>query len=165
MKAVKKTPIYRYLDLSGTGISTKNAVGNYATATPFFITPGEGLKKFIIHRMLVHIQDDANFNAGGYGGRAVLTNGVTVRVIRRDGTIENLTDGVPVKTNSDWARLCYDVTYDEFPAGDNYVHVRWTFSKSGNPIVLGVRDRLEVVLNDNFSAMVGHYFMVQGYEQ
>lgn len=160
--------IMQYLDANGDGTGAVNAIGNYATPTPFYITPQNARERYSIERILIHVEDDANFNADGYGGLSELSNGIIVRIVRRDGSIEVLSGqtvgggALPITKNSHWARICYDTAYSGFPSGNNYVHVRWTFGKSGEPVWLEFGDQLQVLLNDNFSTMVGHYFKVQG---
>ena len=50
-------------------------------------------------------------------------------------------------------------------AGNDQLIARWTFSKAGRPIRLvgDNNERLEVVLNDDFTGLVHQYFVVQGY--
>jgi hypothetical protein len=77
----------------------------------------------------------------------------------------SLTDGVPVKKNTHWSRLCYDAQPSNYGAGAETLNVRWTFEKAGYPLRLqgNNNERLEVVLNDDFSGLAGHYFLVEGY--
>jgi hypothetical protein len=158
-----KTRIDRYLDLNGTGSGTKNMNQNYSvTSDIVFIQPTAG-QIMRIERMLVYIQDTGTFDSGGYGNGTALTTGITVR-LNGDGGVQDLTDGVPIKTNGHWARLCYDADHNGYGTGDEYLAVRWTFSKAGAPLRLDgdTNDRLEIVLNDDFSGLTEHYFLVQG---
>ena len=164
MKEIRHDPLFRYLDTNGNGTGTKNAIGNYGTATSFYITPDSIRQRFILHRVLYYIEDDAQgIDLSTYGGITALTNGILVRNIRANGDIYDLTDGVAIKTNGDIARICYDVTISAFPANNNFVTGRWTFSKSGAPIILNHGDKLEFLMRDNLSTLVAHYFMIQGY--
>ena len=169
------TPIYRYLDTNGDGTGTKNAIGNYTGedgtleipaegVTSFFIQPAPG-EIFRIQRMIVNVHDAQKFKPEEYGNLTALTNGIFVRV-SNNGTTLDLTDGVPVKTNGSWGALCFDAELYSAAAGNgDYLRVRWTFAASGYPIRLvgDNNDRLEVVLNDNFTGLLDHYFQVQGY--
>jgi len=77
-----------------------------------------------------------------------------------------LTDGVPITKNAQWGRLCYDVASTEYKVNnENFINVRWTFSKSGQMLRLvgDNGDRLEAVLNGTFSTLNDHTFLVQGY--
>lgn len=158
-------PIFRFLDTSGNGLGVKNAIGNYSLpGTPFFIETTDPKERYILHRVMCYIEDaETSINLSTYGGATALTNGIVIRKVMRDGTTYDLTDALPIKSNSDWARICYDVDISTFPAGNNYVHARWTFALSGSPLVLNPFDRLEFVMRDNLTSLVQHSFLVQGY--
>lgn len=154
-----------YADTNGDGTGTKNAIGDYSSAADiFYIQPPEGTV-YRAHRMLISIEDGAGMQAQEYGNiGAALTNGIQVRVQNDSGTISDLTDGIPIKTNAHWGRMCYDVDVKSWGSGDELLCVRWTFSKSGAAIVLdGSRnERLEILLNDSFVALISQYFLLQG---
>lgn len=164
-KLAKKFPLFRFLDTLGNGLGDKDATGNYAsTDTPFFIETTDPRQRYIIHRVLCYIEDGGGSpSLATYGGLTALTDGILCRIMHRGELVCDLFDGLAVQSNSDWARICYDLTVETFPAGNNYAHARWTFAKSGWPIVLNPFDRLEFVMRDNLSAYVQHSFMVQGY--
>jgi len=154
----------RYLDTAGNGTGTKNAIGNYAGAVEeFYIEPAAG-EKYEIARLIVTIEDTGGGTAQEYGNIGVaLTNGIEVILENEYGTtMSDLTDGVPVKTNGDWSRLCYDVNWIDKGSGNDYITVRWTFAKSGDTISLEAGQRLTVQLNDSFVGLITHYFLVQG---
>lgn len=154
--------IYRYLDTAGNGTGTKNAIGDYSTPDEFYIS-GPSSGRMVLERMIIHVRDGSGFSAEKYGGLTALTNGLSVAVVTEGETVD-LTDGVPVKTNAAWGRLCYDLAFHITGAGDDFMSVRWTFSRSGKPIVLkSATDKLGVTLNDDMTGLVEHYFMVQGY--
>lgn len=167
------TPLYRYLDTVGDGSGTKNAIGNYSGAGQeiFFIQPSVS-QVFRIVRMIIFIGGKASsVKTDSYGSIAALTNGVTARV-QNNGTVIDLTDGLPVKTNSGWGGLCFDSEiYSSTSNTDTFNRVRWTFERSGYPIRLdgSNNEKLEIVLNDDFTdgagpnALTSHYFMVHGY--
>jgi hypothetical protein len=160
-----KKPLFRYLDTNGDGSGTKNAVGDYSSVdTPFFIASSDAHGTFVINRMMIYVEDSGGSpSLATYGGLTALSDGMLVRIIRRNGSVYDLLGGLTIKRNSDWQRTCYDVDIATFPAGNNYVHARWTFSRSGWPVVLQPLDKLEVVARDNMSAYVEHYFLIQGY--
>ena len=113
---------------------------------------------------MTYIEDaEVSISLATYGGITALTNGLLLQLVRKNGTTFDLGDGLPIKSNSDWARQCYDVDISTFPAGNNYVHARWTFSRSGAPIVLNFGDKLQFVMRDTLTALVQHYFLLQGY--
>ena len=126
--------------------------------------------------MMVLIRGSKNtFYTDSYGSRTILSNGIVVRTQNDSGTLINLTDDIPILTNGNWGRFCYDSEVYPADTGNTatYLRVRWTFERSGYPIRLvgSNNERLEVVLNDDFSlnsgagnnALLEHYFVVQGY--
>jgi len=160
------TPIYRYLDTNGNGTGTKNAIGDYSVAaTSFFIQPAAG-EIFRLQRMIVNVHDSQKLKAEEYGNLTALPRGIIVRISDSSGVIQELTDGIPIKTNGEWGALCFDAELYSAAAGNgDYLRVRWTFANAGYPIRLDGNngEKLEVVLNDDFTGIVHQYFHVQGY--
>ncbi len=153
----------RYLDTNGDGTGTVDAIGDYSTVTEFYYEAPELGATF--HRMIVSIEDNGGGTISEYGnlGAGGLTNGIEVKVVDDSDTVmADLTDGLPIKSNGDWGRLCYDIDRKDWGGGNDFYQVRWTFSKSGEPVILREGWRLVVYLNDDFTNLVGHHFMVQG---
>jgi len=167
------TPFYRHLDTNGDGTGIKNAIGDYSGAEEiFYVQPAAG-EILRIERLLVLIRaPKATFYTDSYGSLGELANGVSLRVQSDTGTLVELTNGLPVKTNGNWGHYCFDT--DIYPSSqgnnDTYLRVRWTFAKAGYPLRLvgDNNERLEVVMNDDFTdgggnSFVEHYFHAQGY--
>jgi len=156
--------ISQYLDDAGDGSGVDSAVGNYASvAKDFFIQPPAG-RKYVLSRGIFTVEDSGGFPSGGYGASSVLTNGITAQVTDSDlNVIDDLTNGVNIKTNAQWGSLCFDTEIKTWPGGgNNYLLVRWTFERDGAPIVLVNRQRFVLTLNDDFSFLIAHRFMVKG---
>lgn len=157
--------LVRILDTNGDGTGTTNANGNYASAADdFYIKPPVGTR-YEIDRLIVFIQDTGAFDAELYGNGAILTNGISLLQLNFDGTTRvDLTGGLSIKSNADWGRLCYDVDVKTWGTGDEVLLARFTFSKFGGPLTLDgdAGQSLVVRLNDNLSALVYHYFTVEG---
>ena len=146
--------------------STTNAIGNYAAGVERFkITCKQGSQKLHISRLIVYIEDVGNFQSGKYGTDLVLSEGVHVMVHdAADAMLADLTAAQSIITNAQWGALCYDVTVDKFGTGNNNsLLARWTFSNAGAPVTLSAGEYLAVDLNDDFSGLVKHTFMAQGY--
>lgn len=156
--------LYRYLDTNGDGTGTKNAIGNYATATEFKIVPPSN-QIYVLERLIVHVLDGGAFDAEKYGNGVTLTNGIGIWKRNGSGDLTDYCDSVPVVSNADWGRMCYDVTYLDIGTGDKAMNVRWTFSKAGQPVRLDGPngEYFTAELEDNFSGLTAHYFMIQGY--
>lgn len=155
----------RFLDTNGDGTGTKNANGDFSiTPGQFFITPAAG-QTLILSRLIIQIVDTGAFGSGNYGAGITLTNGI--RLEKRIGastTDIDLVDNIPVITNIDWARFCFDTELSNFGAGENYLTARWTFARSGVDLTLNGNnnERCTIILNDNFTGLVGHFFLSQG---
>jgi hypothetical protein len=168
---VVPTPIFQYLATTGKGATTghTNAIGDYSTGTgtsgeSFIIAPTTA-QVFRIERMIAHIRDTGAFASSEYGSTAALTNGITVKVVTSTGTVHDLTNGVPVMTNADWSRQCYDTTVFEWGVANEHLSARWTFAKAGYPLRLdgAAGQRLEVHLQDSCTDLTEHRFYVNGY--
>lgn len=155
--------LFRYLDTNGDGTGTIDATGDYsAAAEDFYFEATEGTT---IHRMIVSVGDTTSMQAQEYGNiGSALANGITVKLYNEHGALyEDLTDGQPVTTNSEWGALCYDADVKAWGAGNELLVVRWTFSNSGRPLHLGTSAKLVVQVNDDMTGLLSHRFMIQGY--
>lgn len=164
----------RFLDTNGNGTGTKNAVGNYVDGALeiFYIQPPASTV-YKITRLLVNVEDTKGMTGEEYADLgSALTVGVVIRVQGDSGTIVNLTDDLPVKANNQWSRFAYDVVVSNLSSSglgsaNDFVLSRWSFFKSNTVIRLDgdQNERLEVVLNDNLTGIVSHYFLVQGFTE
>ena len=155
----------RMLDTVGDGSGTKDAVGNYSgAATSFKLKPPAGLIAEV-GRVIIQIRDTVAPNSDKYGNNITLTNGISVKITRAGEVIRDLTDGLPIKSNAEWGRMCFDIKETGFASGTAFVQARWTFrrfSEKGLILNSGSDDALEFILNDSFVGLVDHYFTAQG---
>lgn len=160
-------PIYRFLHDEANS-SLINANGNYLAAEKeFIIAPAAG-EVFYLERMLISLSDTTNMSADTYGNSITITNPIQVQVRQgADTVLYSLTNTIGVSANADWGHFCYDVTLLDFGVGNQHLTARWTFSKAGQPLVLDGNQgmRLSVVMQDNLTGLLHHYFQVQGYEK
>lgn len=155
--------ISRFLSTDGTATGTKDMS---TTADEYYIVDSDSTLE--IARMIVSYQDAGGGNVSEYGNiGAALTSGILVQVRGRDGSTvrKDLLDGETIQTNGDWARFCYDANRLDWGAGEDYFVVRWTFSKSGEPLILEPGQRLSMVIQDDLSLLTNHYALVQGVER
>lgn len=159
--------LYRFLDTNGDGSGSINgAVDGSVTPVTLKIKPGVG-EGYHIYRMIIHIRSGrVGFDADSYGNLNALTNGIEINIHNSadDSVMVRLCGGFHVRNNAQWGRLCYDVIADDFGFGfgDRFVTVRWTFSKSGQPLKLSEDEYLAVTISDNLSNLTEHSFMAQG---
>jgi hypothetical protein len=158
----------RFADTVGDGTGTSIAVGNYSDVglgvTDFMIAPAAG-EVFQIERMIVSIEDTVGMDADSYGNGITLTNGIDVLVANDTGDLWYWTQpNHPITTNGEWAHYCYDAQLLGWGQGNEHIVVRWTFGKTGHPLVLNgnVGAKLIIRLNDDFSGLIDHGFLIQG---
>jgi hypothetical protein len=160
--------IYRYLDTVGDGSGVKDHAADYGDddAAPVFIKPPES-EVYVLSRVLISIVAAGQVAAAKFGDMSALINGIAIKMERGAVALLDLTDGLPIKTNSDWGRLCFDVSTQGTGPGDTYILARWTFLKAGKPLYLdgGRDDRLAFYLDDDFSDLTEMTFQVQGYSK
>jgi len=162
----QKLHLPRYLDTNGDGTGTKNANGNYSGgATDFYIQPPASTI-YRIARLIVSVEDTSGFSAAEYGNTgSALSNVIHIETQDGGGTIVDYDNGVPIKTNAEWGRVCYDADLKTWGAGNELLLVRWTYTKSGSFIRLDgdSSEKFVVTLNDDLTGLISHYFLVQGY--
>ncbi len=148
------------LDTVGDGTGTMN-MGT--TAATYKIAPPNN-ETWLIERILVSIFDVTKLTALGFGSLSVLNNGIVVRCADDNGVVNDLTNGVPIIHTEDWTRYCHDTALDLSSGGKDYTSYRWTFGRSGSPLIVsGVNNgRLEVVIQDDLSNLDGLYVCAQG---
>ncbi|MEW8120070.1 MAG: hypothetical protein AB2792_23160 [Candidatus Thiodiazotropha sp.] len=157
--------VLQYLSTSGDGTGTTNANGDYSSSvTEFYITPS-GNDPYNVSRVIIGVEDTSGFQAQEYGNLgSALTNGIEVKCIdEHDRVFNDLTAGIPIKTNAQWAAACFDAELKTWGAGDELLGVRWTFAKAGVPVLLKPGERLSFLLNDDLTGIVAHTFFAQGH--
>ena len=158
-------PLIQYLSTNGDGSGTVNAVGNYSGAEKiFYIQPPKGTV-YIISELLIHLADSTNFSIGGFGSRAALVNGVTVRARRNGVQLLDITGGQPIKTNPHLTHLTSRYALLDFPGGGNSITVAFHRDDFGVDLTLNgdLKDTLEAVLHDDFSSQDDFHFIAHGY--
>lgn len=148
------------LSTNGDGSGDIEAIGNYSIPTEFYISPAENTT-LELHRLLIHLTDTGSLDANSYGNGISLTNGVQLSVTDSSGT--RILTNPTIFTNSDWGKQCYDAQVLAFGQGDESLNARWTFTRAGVPFILKEPShRLSIILNDDFTGLNEHNFIVQG---
>ena len=158
--------IYEYLRNG-----THQAVGDYSDATgtgphELVYTCKQGRQQLCIYRMIVHIEDVGKFVSNRYGYDLVLTEGIHIAVHSEDESERVDLDGSEnVFTNAGWGALCYDTRVDQYGTGNatGSLSVRWTFANAGAPISMSAGEHFVVTLNDDFTGLEPHTFLIQGH--
>lgn len=155
---------FKRASLDGLGV-VESATGNYSvTPASFQVRPLAG-EVLSIARLLISINDGTINNSDEYGGLGILANGVEISVKDANGKLFDITS-FPIKKNGHLKAHCYDVTtFAAVANGNDWLAARWTFAASGEPIILNgdLGQYIEVLLQDDFSQLIEHNFIFQGY--
>jgi len=157
-------PFFRFADTVGDETGSADAAVNGAvTPQNFYLKCLSGQKGLTVHRLLAYIRDTGSFDAGAYGNGITMANGIEIALVGSDGAIKiDLLDGIPIKSSGDWARQCFDIDHQSFGQGDDFMTVRWTFTKTGMPLSVGPLESIRVTINDDLTDLVEHKFQFQG---
>ena len=153
----QKRYITRYLrKAGGSADATEDYSGGGLGLTKFYLAPGPG-EVFRIARLLVFVED-AKIIAADYGNiSGGLTVGVKLAVEDWGGTVLNdLMDGGTVKNSAGWAKYCFDADAKAWGVGNEFLPVRWTFTKAGVYLRLSGDEpsALVITLNDDLTGLV-----------
>lgn len=152
----------RYLDTVGDGTGTKNANVDYSSGNvPFKIVPAAGTI-MLIEKLSVLIGDTTNLNNDGYGAGAELTNGIKVEKWN-GATVDDYTDELTIKTMYDWAFMAGRDVQMTFGSGPSHEHHIYPWRPASPIRLVGDDDEdFRLNLNDNFSGLHDHNFIVEG---
>lgn len=140
------------------GANDNMAVDGSVTPVVFGAKPPAG-KKWRAYRVLVYLEGVNPFSAELFGNLPALANGT-----------HNKLNGVIVtswKTNRDMALEMYDLNSPVALAKEDRSFAgRWSFDKAfGKPVLIDSEDGgVELVVNDDLSALEAFYITVQGQE-
>jgi len=146
------------------GTTNMNVEGTMANPIIFQVRgvgPGSGIEVDVT-RVMGSMTDDSAMTDALFGSLTALTNGVVLRVT--NGVMQNLWN---VKTNGEFALLCFDAFYpNKVPTGVYAFRFRNTFagpSKHGVTIRLAEGDILEVLIQDDLTDLTDFHMMAQGH--
>lgn len=117
-----------------------------------------------INTMNVFIRDTTSFNLDEYGTLTALTNGIKYFYNLGAGKVY-LNDDVPAKIAEHWVSLSGNPSdFSSYGSPDNSLTVHLCFSQIfGTPLILENTDIFGVELDDNFTGLTEHYFVIAGY--
>lgn len=147
-------------------IITRNQnVDGSVTPVRFKLSPPVG-QTWQISRMVFLIRDDGVFDSGGWGNQSPaspLPNGMTIGLFI--GGVEYNQTPIPWTTVADLAGVAYDLSYNAFGQGDNFITVRLTFQKAGQNIRLNGDDGdfIWIDVNDDLTYLTEQRAMFQGF--
>lgn len=152
--------------IEGTGT---NSVGTWTikrSPTSLMLKPAADVI-YRVASLVLLVRDTTGFTEEEYGNLgSTLTNGILVRESNAGGVITNFTDSETIKMNSDFSRLCgaREVVTDLGVTND-YLVATLKFEEQFGQSVRLVGDNgefLEVVLQDDLTGLLAHYFLARG---
>lgn len=157
----------RFFDDIGNG--SGNAVGarNFSGVEPTFLVlaPLDG-QILLVTKLFVTICATGPFASDKYAKDLVLEHGIRVLRFRGLDVVQDVTDGQPIKTNTDWTAHCYYTSTSETKMiGPEVMAVLWEFSNPGQPLELASsrKEFLAISLQDDFSSLITHSFVGNGF--
>lgn len=154
-----------YLDTNGDGSGEINAVKNYSDAeegkTIFFKSAG---KNVVLLTALIITYTGMNLDPDVYGNSSSpLINGIEIELRNTLGhSIIDFTADNLIKTNSDWYRITEHITFDTFKSLKQIMCIRFDFSSLGDVVKLEKNLIFTVTLNDDFTDLEKHTFLLYG---
>jgi len=157
--------VSRFLDTNGDGTGTKNAaVNGSVTPAQFFIQPPPG-KSFFIKGLDIRVVDAGLLLPEGYGALAALSTGI--QLLRYKPEPVNMLDGVNVVRHYDWLTFSQGRSWaDTTGLGVTNNNTFTCHVKFPEAVFLdgGSGDRMAVIISDDLTGLVQHYFRAVGYE-
>ena len=156
------SPLFAYLRKSDDATVIDMDVNGVVTAVAFRYTSPDARWARVRRCNLAMI--DGSITPSKFGGIDLSGGtGATVKLhAKGGGELFDFMEGSTLKDNTDFAHLA-GVDAPIIPAaGDDAFSVRWTLNKMGDDIYLEPGDYLEVVIQDDISALTKFRWSVQG---
>lgn len=158
---------YRFADSIGDSTGFNRGIGDFSALEQSLILKPFGKERILrVNRIIVHIEANDIKNASDYGNIiGGLADGIEVKVFRGLAVRNDLTGGVPIRTNGGWNRVCFDVAAPNYGVGQAMdLTARWTLGEAGEAVELFrvTDDSLVIILSDDFTSLTDHSFNCQG---
>jgi hypothetical protein len=142
-----------------------DAAAAHAAATDYYIQPPAD-ERWEVARLIWSVVDAKGMETDTYGSQTALGTGL-IFIVERDGVEYPLNASHPIQDNADMAHLCYDLQKISFTnTAEEIANARWTFSKSGQPIILKGRTSDKIICRfgagDDLSGATEHHLCFQG---
>ena len=162
-------PVYlaKYLTLAGDGTGSINVIGNYSTPEIVYLQPPPGTV-YLIDRMTIYVKDVGSCELSKYGADpGGISPGWTLRLQDDSGTIHDFVH-YPVLKNEYFGMMgggsgiaIYALAGDSSGA----VFGSLPLGSYNNPVRVdgSLNQRLEVIIQGNYSTLKVNSFLVYGY--
>lgn len=146
----------RFLDTIGdtTGSDDMNVDGSVTPQVFMLECPPK--YHVYLESVSIFIQDEGAFTANGYGGVAGLTNGLKVLFRQGETVIADVTDQVPIKSNSDWMSYSFEIHNFNFSGGQSVLAMSYNLAANGRPYKLSPGQNFAVIVRDDLTGLTKH---------
>ena len=141
-----------------------NANGDYTANSKKFVYRNKHAELVYITHLAIYIEDSTALDSGLYGSGITLTNGIRLEIETKDHGLQRPFGRQTIKKNSEWS-LYTTEPYDmyNFGTGPYSITYRLDFGKICDYAQLEKGDVFKVHLNDDFTGLTGHKFIISGY--
>lgn len=156
-------PFKRFLTANGDGTGEHNLNGDYSL-TPL-VAYYEATSRFELASLLVNISDSSKFVQTGYGGisQGTILNGIRFYIQPVGGSDIPILASFGITQNYQWLSITPDAditTFDLTPQTMAiFVNTKRLYGKY---LHMNAGEKIKVVLNDNFTDLVNHSFIIGG---
>ena len=154
--------VIRIADSIGDGTGNKNAIGQLTQPFRVTVPAGDNYRVAALH---VAIEDNRRFQAEDYGGLGyALTNGISLFTETATGQrLQDITDpDVPIRDNAGWSIYTPIVRKTAERPGHEVMTVDIILISNLEPLTLSSGESFVIGLNDDFTGLVKHHFVLQG---
>ncbi len=152
---------FKLFTIDGLGVTHEMDVNGSSTPVSFQVVVPAG-KVGIISRVVFHMVD-GGMTWAEFGGITALSNGVLVRARdSNDDVLLDFMDGAALTSNSMFAHLAGVDAFLSVEAQDDAFSVRWSLFKTGYVPYLTAGQYLELLVQDNLSAITHFQAILQG---
>ena len=158
--------VWDYLTLEG---GESNLIGDYEAEVVYAsFVPKVGLQRFHISSVIIHVEQVTPFEIGKYDGSA-LTNGIQLQVRGPIGIHDDAAIGVPgghanyVKSWGDWSQIGGHINVYNWIGAKKGLQAEIALESGILALDTTAGEYLAVQLNDDFTDLLSHTFIVQGF--
>lgn len=169
--SIFRPPLFDLLDTNGDGTGDRNAILDYSVTPGIFKIGPPSNEQLIwyIHKIQIFIAGTGAFSGDKYGDLPALTNGIEIRIFNTNAveTVFKFNSAEPdnnIRTNNDLLTISQSGVYNPFSGASKGFCAILDFGDNERALKLDPKlgEELQFVLNDDFSGLQMHTFLIQG---
>lgn len=136
------------------------AMGDYSNDKTEFVLTNETKKYMFVSNMIIIVEENGSFKYNRYGNNIILKSGIKAYYTKNGEKHYIFGNEIPIKTNKDFLYYNCNIERKDFDSAHKFQKISFKFSDN---IVLGRDDKIVIELNDDFSNLEGHTFLIDGF--